>query len=715
MNSIDLVAKLLATENLTVVRANASTASFDVSTRVLTLPIWKNMSPEIETMFVMHEVGHALFTTGEEWTKALKKVEDRKDQRYLRGYMNVVEDARIEKLVKRRFPGSRKSFFAGYNQLLERDFFRLKGKDVNSLQLVDRINIYFKGGITTGVKFDEEEKEFVARIDRCETIEEMITIAQDLYAFSKKRAEELKAQTAEDDISMSNFGDEDEDDEYDEDFDLDFDGEEDGMPSDEEDEDSDSDEEDESEENHQANASGNGDVEDDDEDLESQTDKALSESLEELADTSIKYEYWEFNTKLPHDPVVTYKQVLKDTIEAENRMKESTYNYKAEYDKFMTESERMVNYLVKEFEMRKSAEAYRRTTIAKSGSLNMNKIHAYKLTDDIFKRISSVADGKNHGMVFLLDWSGSMQNVIQPTIKQVINLVMFCRRINIPFEVYAFTGEYNRRKWSHEKAERSHWFSNELANTRDKNIVFSDSHFDLLNLFSSKMTNLEFQTMSRRFVSGHAMYCSGYHMSSTPLNESLMYMLDFLPAYKRQNNIEKLTLITLSDGAGGGLRHNKRISTYEYRSVPRVKIKNFIADPITGKNYELTDEAWFQTELLLKVIKERYNVTTLGFYITETRRRALSSVYNDHFGRYASEEQIEQMRKSFREHGFFSLKGTGRDDLFIIPDTSTKIVDGELQVDADASAAQIARKFGKMFTTKKTSRVLLDKFIGYVA
>ena len=713
MNSIDLVAKLLATENLTVVRANASTASFDVSTRVLTLPIWKNMSPEIETMFVMHEVGHALFTTGDEWTKALKKVEDRKDQRYLRGYMNVVEDARIEKLVKRRFPGSRKSFFAGYNQLLERDFFRLKGKDVNSLQLVDRINIYFKGGITTGVKFDEEEKEFVTRIDRCETIEEMITIAQDLYAFSKKRAEDRKAQTADDDISMSDFDDEDdEDDEY---FDEVFDGEEDSELSDQEDEDIDSGEEDESEEKRQANASGNGDVEDDDEDLESQTDKALSESLEELADTSIKYEYWEFNTKLPHDPVVTYKQVLKDTAEAETRMKESTYNYKAEYDKFMTESERMVNYLVKEFEMRKSAEAYRRTTIAKSGSLNMNKIHAYKLTDDIFKRISSVADGKNHGMVFLLDWSGSMQNVIRPTIKQVINLVMFCRRINIPFEVYAFTGEYNRRKWSREKAERSYWFTNEMANTRDKNIVFSDAHFDLLNLFSSKMTNLEFQTMSRRFVSGHAMYCSGYQMSSTPLNESLMYMLDFLPAYKRQNNIEKLTLITLSDGAGGGLRHNKRISTYEYGSVPRVKVKNFITDPITGKNYELTDESRLQTELLLKVIKERYNVTTLGFYITETRWLALSSVYNYHFGRYASEEQIETMRKSFREHGFFSLKGTGRDDLFIIPNTSTKIVDGELEVDADASAAQIARKFGKMFTTKKTSRVLLDKFIGYVA
>lgn len=696
MNSLDLVAKLLATENLTVVRANASTASFDVSTRVLTLPIWKDMSPEIETMFVMHEVGHALFTTGDDWIEALKKVEDRKDQRYLRGYINVVEDARIEKLVKRRFPGSRKTFYSGYRQLLDRDFFRLKGKDVNCLQLIDRINIYFKGGLTTGVKFDEEEKEFVTRIDNCETIDEMITLAQDLYAFSKKRAQERKSETDDDDISMSDFDEDDdvfmsdfdEDDEDDEDFDVEDTTA--GTPI----------------------VTSKEDVEDE---LESKTDKALNESLEELADSSTKYVYWELSTKLFADPVVHYKTVLSDTIDADDRLHKNDREHKENFDKFMADSERVVNYLVKEFEMRKSAEAYRRTTISKSGSLNMNKVHAYKLTDDIFKRISSVADGKNHGMVFLLDWSGSMHNVIEPTLKQVVNLVMFCRRINIPFEVYAFTSEYG---WSKEKGEQTRQFQAELYCTKDKNILFADNGFNLLNLFSSKMTTLEFQTMSRRFISGFARHSTGYDMGVTPLNEALMHMLDLLPAYKRQNNIEKLTFVTLSDGAGGSLLTNNRISTFEYdthNSGKKIKVKNFISDTKTGKNYEFVNASYSETEILLKIIRERYDITVLGFFVTKTRHSNLSHVYYDHFGKYADSTQVEEMRKSFREHGFFSLKGTGRDDLFVIPDTRTKIIDEDLDVDGEASAAQIARKFGKMFTTKKTSRVLLDKFISYVA
>ena len=702
MNSLDLVANLLAMENLTVVRANVSTASFDVSTRVLTLPIWKDMSPEIEALFVMHEVGHALFTTGDDWIEALKKVEDRKDQRYLRGYLNVVEDARIEKLVKRRFPGSRKTFYSGYRQLLERDFFRLKGKDIDCLQLVDRINIYFKGCLTAGVKFDEEEKEFVTRIDNCETIDEMITIAQDLYAFSKKRAQERKAETADDDVSMSGF-DEDADEDAEEIYeDFDVEGATANMPIDTPKEDDKSDE-------------NNGSDEDIEDELESKTDKALNESLEELADFSIKYVYWELSTKLFADPVVHYKTVLSDTIDADNRLHVNARKHKENFDKFMADSGRMVNYLVKEFEMRKSAEAYRRTTISKSGSLNMNKVHSYKLTDDIFKRISSVADGKNHGMVFLLDWSGSMRNVIEPTLKQVVNLVMFCRRINIPFEVYAFTSEYARFKG---KGEQVHQFQHELFRTKDKNILFADNCFSLLNLFSSKMTTLEFQTMSRRFISGYARCSTDYDMGGTPLNEALMHMLDLLPAYKRQNNIEKLTFVTLSDGAGNSLLANNRISTFErdtHNPGKNVKVKNFISDVKTGKNYEFVDASYSETEILLKIIKERYDATVLGFFITKTGRGALSQVYRDHFGEYADCTQLEQMRKSFRGHGFFSLKGTGRDDLFVIPDTRTKIIDEDLDVDGEASAAQIARKFGKMFTSKKTSRVLLDKFISYVA
>jgi hypothetical protein len=73
------------------------------------------------------------------------------------------------------------------------------------------------------------------------------------------------------------------------------------------------------------------------------------------------------------------------------------------------------------------------------------------------------------------------------------------------------------------------------------------------------------------------------------------------------------------------------------------------------------------------------------------------------------------MRKEFRDVGYASLKNTGRDELFIIPVASTKIEEGEMSANADMSAAAIAKKFSKFMNNKKTSRVLLNNFIGYVA
>jgi hypothetical protein len=73
----------------------------------------------------------------------------------------------------------------------------------------------------------------------------------------------------------------------------------------------------------------------------------------------------------------------------------------------------VVNYLVKEFEMRKSATLYKRAQTSKIGSLDMKKIWSYKLSDDLFKRVMTLPEGKNHGMIFLLDWSGSMDMVLE--------------------------------------------------------------------------------------------------------------------------------------------------------------------------------------------------------------------------------------------------------------------------------------------------------------
>lgn len=706
MKSLDISAKLLAQENITIVRANAKTASFDIVNRILTIPLWKDMTLEIEDMLQCHEVGHALFTNANVWTNTLNALDEKKKSIF-RGYLNVVEDARIEKLMKRRYPGTRKSFYSAYSQLNDRDFFKLKGRDVNTLLLIDRINLHFKGGSSLGVIFSEEEKMFVDEIDRLETIEEVVDIANRIYDFSKTNHKDSSAETWSDD----SFDEVDEYDATDEDDDSAVKDSNDEFESDQL-----------SNENCSTKNTSTSDFCDDDQ-LRSETEKNLDEYLQELADTDTKYVYYEFFTKLSHDPIVSYKTIIDETKSVDEKLNRDQENavddsksHNELFNTFMVESKRVVNYLVKEFEMRKSAQAHKRSSIAKSGSLNLNKIYAHGLTDDIFRRITTVANGKNHGMIFLLDWSGSMHSVMYQTMLQVINLAMFCRRINIPFEVYAFTSEYFKTLENKKLERNSDFFY--AVHSQSENYLFSNGAFNLLNIFSSKMSSSEFTTIARRFTSRDIRNVRGYSLGCTPFNDALIHFLELVPSYISRNNIEKMTMITLSDGQSNELYSTKSyMSAHELSSDSRrsISVKYFVRDPKTKKTYNISHTSQSQTEVLLRMIKDRYEISSLGFYICNDRSRLLACAYKDNLGYSAKSADIEEMRAAFAKSGFYSMHGTGRDELFIVPHASTEIVDYELEVNTTHTAASIAKKFSKQLGAKKHSRMLLDKFISYVA
>jgi hypothetical protein len=148
-------------------------------------------------MLIGHEVGHALFTT-DDYIK-----ED--GSRALHGYMNVIEDVRIEKKIKNKYPGLRASFLRAYRELNERDFFEIKGRDMSKLLLIDRINLYYKCGFNCGVKFTTEEMEFVRAADRCDSIEDVYLLAKELLAFTMEERKKFKQSLAEQqlDIKMS--------------------------------------------------------------------------------------------------------------------------------------------------------------------------------------------------------------------------------------------------------------------------------------------------------------------------------------------------------------------------------------------------------------------------------------------------------------------------------------------------------------------------------
>ena len=713
MQATDLSARLLATENLTVVRSNVPTASFDIKSRVLTLPMWKEMTPEIEDMLVGHEVGHALYTLD-------KYIEPIKEQPKLKSYMNILEDVRIEKLIKRKYPGLRKRMNEGYKQLNDKDFFGIsKVPSLEALNLIDRINLYFKAGFQCGVKFDADEKEFVNRAERTETIEEVIQLAQDIYTFAKEQAEKRKQQrmAAGEDEGDDDGDPLDGDEEY---MDLDIDGD-DGEAFNQEEDDL------ESEKSAKGKGAGQDKTEDD---LESQTERAFSQRLEELADQFTEYRYHKIEP-LPYDVVIGYKQVLKDlTFDWEENSVGSYYHNRVygskseeQYNesqikavqKFKADSLSSVNYLIKEFEMKKSAQLYKRAAISKIGSLDMRKVYAYQLQDDLFKRVTTLPMGKNHGMIMMIDWSGSMCDVIMDTIKQVINLAMFCNKAQIPYRVMAFTSQYSDRNYDQVRDKRHAYAKGlrdrSIANPNDS--VLDCGNFNLLELFSNKMTTTEFNTMIKKLLDPRVFWHRGYDLGGTPLNEALLWTYNNIGEYMKNQRIEKMNFITLSDGAGGSLQATGGISRYSYGN----KVKHLVRDPVTKKTYPFGYDANQQTETLLKMIKDRYDIRTIGFYICSNRRSALVCALKDNVYDYkgSTDVAIEEMRKAFRQDGFYSLRGTGRDDLFIVPADKTQIDEGELTVSSDMSSRKLASTLGKYLNTKKTSRVLLSRFIGYVA
>ena len=476
------LAKLLASENLVVEHRVCETASFDVDRRVLVLPIWKDLDNDTYDLLVGHEVGHALYTPTTEQEAIPSDIP--------RSYVNVTEDARIERRMKAKFPGLTKSFYRGYQHLHERDFFNVQNNDLSRLKLIDRINLHFKIGTYALIPFADGEQQYVDLVEEAETFSDCIDAARVIYDYEKqKRKEEQESKAPQEQDAPQTVDTVTSDD----------------GPGETEDADADNTSEDLEEQK-------GGDPWDDEAQLdvpsfeqdnieEAETDTALQENLENSAskDTWDNPTYVEIDDPNLDVAIVDHKDVTRIISTFWNEQNETRKENGADeinfgpcdkaYRKFVESSNREVNYLVKEFECRKSAASYARQSVSRTGVLDCTKLHTYKYNEDLFKKVTSTPDGKNHGLIFLLDWSGSMCGIIQDTIKQLLSLTSFCRKVGIPFEVYSFV---NDPMWGGLLDNASV----ELTSRRNHTYAFHHT-FRLVNLLSSRERSSEYETSAR--------------------------------------------------------------------------------------------------------------------------------------------------------------------------------------------------------------------------
>lgn len=669
LTSSDILAKLLATENITVLRVNAPTASFDIKGRILTLPMWEFKDPNVDEMLILHEVGHALFTTLDGYVSVLEK------EKHLMHYMNVVEDVRIEKKMKERYPGSNKTFYLGYKELNEKDFFEVKDKGKNffdEMYLIDKVNLYYKVGADCGFSLTDNEKEIITLVGKCVTEEDVYRVSRIIYEMDSKKKTNHTTDSNSLEIDENSLGEGG--------HSLDV-----NAIIEEDDNDDDGDNEtDSSKENNFSGGDGK-------KDLKSLTQEAFDRHLLVVLNSvkeEIVYLIPEFFIKKPNI-VIGYKNILKDLDKSNNHL-----NIKIE--KASSTTNKIVSNLLKEFEMKKSAQSLKYSTVSKTGQLSASKLFAYKTKDDIFKKITRVMDSKRHGMIFLLDWSGSMMRHMSSTLDQVLNLALFCKRGGIPFQVFAFSDHYD---FSYNQ------------NSVTQNGIGDARPLSLLEFFSDKMTIPEIEKM-HSYMQNHRYLDKKFHLGSTPLNESLVFMVDYLQEFIQKNNVEKMSFITFTDGEAG------KTTGYSMNRFRRV----FVRDPMTRREYRVESHSAL-TEVLMKIIKHRYPIVdTAGFYIGSVSGGGSGGIWNFCAHHYPSNKNVieyktEMIKEGMKKNGFFIEKNlAGRDVYYILNSNKLNIDDVELEsIEEDSTSSKIAQKFAKSMNSGKNSRIVLNKFIEQIA
>jgi len=716
---ISTFARLLATENISVRHdKNAETASFNVVDRILTLPRWKVVDSHLYDMLIGHEVAHALWTPGdmdEESGCLAACVEiDPEHPEHAMGFLNIVEDARIERMIKNKFPGLRRDFNAGYSYLHnDLDLFELScdQSKIAKMGLTDRLNVHFKLGILgiVAVPFSADEQVYVERMETTDTWEDVIELARDLYEKAKREQEQA-------DVNM-----------------IDIEIGADGEPIDGE----------ENEDGQEvpgnfADARLEPETADVLQGMEREKQRQYHNDADQVVDLP--------TPRL--DNMIIESDVLSQWWDDHIKTGSGTYldsgcdAIRKECVEWMRSEQPTVKNLVKQFEMRKAADEHRRTMISKSGRLDTVKMIDYKWSEDIFAKNTIVREGKNHGIVIFVDWSGSMCDVIEPVMKQALTLAMFAQQANIPFEVFAFSDRMHSKPWeegdqSKDLAE-NYWNQGptpgyDSPEVQDEN---NDCDWEKLNrmrlgraatvrlfrFLHSGMNRRDFQSAAEIFYLSAIGNCYGregvtccppsmLQLNGTPLDDTILAAHEVVMNFRRRNNLQVVNCAILTDGCG---------ASHGFQDCS-------LRNPYTGIVYGDRPEhrqgqnRMTSTNLLLRSLRETTGCNLIGMYLHSGKNPHncwgwVKDEYNSYA--YGESENTKKQKKTWKDENFCIADGDSAsqyDEAYIISAGTKVKQEMELPEASQVSHVKLRNTFVNNLKRKGMSRTLIRRFVEMIA
>jgi hypothetical protein len=680
-----LLSKLMAREDLEVIEGNFKTASFDPKNRVVRLPILKEEFDDAATLFIGHEIGHALYTP--DFFSHENKSDDISDIPF--DIINIVEDVRIERKVREFYPGLVNDFLKGYKRLMDDDFFSVKDRDLNTLKYLDRLNLKSKLNRLVDIDFSLAETLMTEKVNSVQTFEDTIAVSREVMNFIKEQQKEEQEQ----EVPEESSGDEDQDNS--------------------EDQTSVSNEEN-SEEESSTETKGSSDnveeetEEEDETDYSSDTDRSMRENESKMIHNDSTTTLIKVTRDQLEEFVYSDEELKKSAEELEERYSKSPDHYEkikeqfsTEYSAFINDVKPSVNAMVQQFELRKSAMESKKIRESTSGSIDVNKLWQYKLDDHIFKTVMSVPNAKNHGLLMYIDYSSSMTSRLYETLKQSIILSMFAKRVGIPFELYGFTtnpGKY-RNSYSDQYDVNYDVQKGGYVNWAVKLVKIADSKWS-----KSKMHEMFRRSMFAAWTNeNRGPIEPAFRLGGTPLSETISMAHIMAADFVKRNHIEKMNVVFLTDGLAQDMRLAGKLDNWA---------KSLIWDIEGIGKVELNTEPqfWSGSERvssqaktsLLKSLKKKYNV--IGFFLTDRRKDVDSKkgyhVWND-YGGYDSFITVHDKRLQAIDDEFVTT--ADHDNRISTESTDRKRMNS------------IKRDFKKFQKNKKMNKLIAQEFARMVA
>ena len=262
------------------------------------------------------------------------------------------------------------------------------------MNLADRANLWFKIGAFIDIPIERgEEMDIINQIADAETFEDAVVASNVLYAYCKKPKTESPTQNPQQQSQQGQPGESENTD------DSESEQQESKEAADDIDPDADLD-------------TPSYEQEKSEEELEVQTDAILSEKLSEMINQNANQSHCFEISDINLDEMIIDVNEDRQVSHHFSHFPNTDFDYRFSIHKHQKICKQGVNYLVKEFECRKSADSYARASVGRTGVLDTTK---YTLIDTmkICSKVTTLADGKNH-LIFMLDWSGSMDDIMIP-------------------------------------------------------------------------------------------------------------------------------------------------------------------------------------------------------------------------------------------------------------------------------------------------------------